>query len=389
MTLRVCLSSLGRYLNWWWRSICLIRWEGWPMTLRRFLFLFILFPLFLILQTVHWVGWSLDALLFPSTRKVSVKRPIFITGIPRSGTTFVHRAFAHAPELTTFPLWEVLLAPSVCEKRILRGLALIDRKLGQPLRKTADWLIAQITGDFEAIHGVGLNAPEEDYLTLLPFGGCFLLALAFPHVRELRDLARLERIPERRRNEVLDLYHQCLQKKLYDCGPGIRLLSKNAAFGSWLPYLAERYPDAVFLLCIREPLAALSSQISSLAGTRTIFGINPEAKETVGLIKRVFRHNYALFAKLSDDIKLQQQCRILVQEDLKSAPDKVLATAADFSGLMESVYFRQHLTSLRQPEESKHTHCPTSIPGGNQEFLDVTAAAYAAILDVDCRIYPT
>jgi len=331
----------------------------------------------------------LDAVVFPSTKAVNVRHPIFITGIPRSGTTFVHRSLAHAPKLTTFSTWEAILAPSVCEKRILRGLASIDRRLGRPLRRSADWLIRQFTGDFEAIHGVDLTAPEEDYLALLPFGGCFLLALAFPGIVELRDLARFDEMPLKRRRELLDLYHQCLQKQLFDYPSEVRLLSKNAAFGSWFPDLAERYPDAVFLLCLRSPLEALSSQVSSLAGAREAFGTDPSGRETAELMRQNFQHSYAQIAKLADEPDLQKRCRVLAQRDLKVAPTHVLTVAAEFAYLKKNTLFTEYLNNLQPTGTSAHVHDAASIPGDNREFLEETAASYAAILDLDCRIQPT
>ena len=389
MSFRICLRSLGFYLNWWWQTLCSNRRKKSPITLRRARFLFILFPPFLILQILHWMFWMLDAVLFPSTKAVTVQRPIFITGIPRSGTTFVHRSLARGPGLTTFSTWEAIFAPSICEKRILRGLAVIDRRLGRLVHRSADWLIGRISGDFDAIHGVDLTAPEEDYLALLPFGGCFLLALAFPGNGELRDLARFDKIPLKRRHELLDLYHQCLQKKLFGCPAGVRLISKNAAFGSWLPDLAARYPDAVFLLCLRSPLEALSSQFSSLAGARDAFGTDPSGTETAEIMRQIFRYNYTQIAKLADKPDLQKRCCVLAQHDLKVAPSQLLTAAAQFSVLEKSAPFSEYLSNLQPVGTSAHAHNVASVPGDNREFVEETTVSYAAILDLDCRIQPT
>lgn len=389
MPVRTCLRSFQLYLKGWWSAL----WPGGhdapPHTARRFLFLWILFPLFLLLQLVHWFCWMLDALLFPSAGRVVVKRPIFITGIPRSGTTFVHRSLAGASGLTTFATWETILAPCVCQKRILRSLARIDARIGRPLRRSVDWLIQRFSGDFNDIHRVDLTAPEEDYLTLLPFGGCFLLALAFPGVPALRDLARFDQLPDGRRAELLDLYHQCLQKKCYTAPPNTRLLSKNAAFGSWVPDLAERYPDAVFLLCVREPMEALSSQISSLAGARVVFGNDPAGTETAELMRRIFRHNYAQLNKLAEAPELQKRCRVLEQSDLKVAPAALLAAAAEFAGLQDDAQLMRDIAQLQSAGPSAHQHEAAAIPGDCQEFLEATTASHAAILDLDCRIHAT
>jgi hypothetical protein len=386
MAAHICLQSLWRYLAWWWSAVVATRREAPGRTLRRLLVLLVGFPCFLLLQLVHWICWMLDAVLFPSARGVPVRRPIFITGIPRSGTTYVHRSLAGGPGLVTFTTWEAILAPSLLQKRIVRGLASLDRRVGRPLRTLLDWLLAKLSGDFDAIHGIGLAEPEEDYLALLPFGGCFLLALAFPSVPELRDLARFDRLPKARRDALLGLYHQCLQKKLYGCPEGTRLISKNAAFASWLPPLAENYPDAVFIICVRAPLEALSSQLSSLSPARSAFGTDPCGSATAELMRQVFQHNYAQLAALAGNAALRKRCRILEQGDLGADPANFLTRAAEFADLPRDAAFFERLSRVRPAGKSRHQHDAASIPGDNDAFLEATTAAYAAILDLDCRI---
>lgn len=389
MVVSACLRSFHLYLAWWWSALRPGQDQSSPHTLRRFLFLFVFFPLFLLVQIVHWFCWSLDAILYPSAGRKVVKQPIFITGIPRSGTTFVHRSLARASGLTTFTTWETILAPCICQKRLLRFLARMDARIGSLLRKSVDRLICWASGDFSQIHRVDLAAPEEDYLALLPFGGCFLLALAFPGVRDLRDLARFDQLPEKRRAEMLDIYHQCLQKKCYTAPANTRLLSKNAAFGSWVPDLAKRYPDATFLLCVRNPLEALSSQISSLEGARQLFGTDPHGGKTATLMRGVFCHNYGQIARLAESPTLQKRCCVLDQNDLKIHPKAMLTAAADFVGLWANARLMAHIDQLESAGQSTHRHEASSIPGDCQEFQRETAVSYAAILDLDCRIHPT
>ncbi|MGB0184984.1 MAG: sulfotransferase, partial [Opitutales bacterium] len=85
---------MARYLKWWLRALRPGANPSAPLTWRRILFL-LLAPLLLAVQVFHWLGLFLDELLFPNYRKVKIEAPVFITGIPRSGTTFVHRTLAH------------------------------------------------------------------------------------------------------------------------------------------------------------------------------------------------------------------------------------------------------------------------------------------------------
>lgn len=386
MSARICLRSLLRYLEWWWQAVWpsksnLSRLKG-----HRALFLFLLFPLFLLLQIVHYLAWMLDALLFPASSEIPVRNPIFITGIPRSGTTFVHRTLAAAPEQVTFSTWEALLAPAICEKRALRGLSSLDRRLGRPLRRLLDACVARVSGDFNEIHRMDLSAPEEDYLALLPFGACFIMALAFPSASQLRDLARFEHLPDKRQGEIIQIYHACLQKKLYDSPANATLLSKNAAFTSWLPALAKRYPDAKFLLCVREPLEGLSSQLSSLRSARSIFGSDPDGKLTARMMLTILENNLQRIASLHEQSDLAVRCRVLIQSDLKRNPRPLLMAASEFAGFGSSESLRRKLDALSPNPPSTHQHQIADIPIDYSRFKKTSETAYKAILDLDCRI---
>ena len=90
---------------------------------------------------------------------------LFIIGIPRSGTTFIHRTIAKASETTTFTTWESIFAPAICEKKFLLFFGKIDRFIGAPFERILSFFIRLWGDDFHNIHSVTLDAPEEDYLT--------------------------------------------------------------------------------------------------------------------------------------------------------------------------------------------------------------------------------
>jgi hypothetical protein len=223
--------------------------------------------------------------------------------------------------------WEALLAPAICQRRLLRALARLDRRLGAPLQRALHKLIARGSGDFASVHAVGLRDAEEDYLCLLPAAGCFLLLMAFPFDRELEQLGTLDALPPRRRRALLAFYHRIIQRHCYS-HPGRRFLSKNAAFASWPPYLAERYPDASFLLCVRRPSTALASQLSALQPARHLFGVDPGGEHTTARFHRLygtFLRELATFAAAEP-----RRVRVLEQGDLRRAPATVSRALAQW-----------------------------------------------------------
>ena len=347
--------SLLLHFRWWLRSFLPGKHADAPAGLRRAAFLLLLYPAFLAVQLIHWTGFLIDSLFFRGDRQVAVEAPVFIAGIPRSGTTFLHRVLAGHPEkFSSFRTWEALLAPSVTERKCLRGLASLDRALGRPVRRSVDWILKRRTADFDAIHAVDLSAPEEDYLALLPFGACFLLFLAFPFAPELEQLARFDTLPPRRQNELLHLYRRCLQKHRYGAPPGTRILSKNAAFGSWIPALLEAFPDAVCIVCVRGPASALSSQLSALQSARKAFGTDPDGSGTARRFAEIFAHDFALLATLADSG--DPRLAFVDLSDLKEAPAASIASALRLLRIEPSETLTREIQALRPNHRSQHQH---------------------------------
>ncbi len=374
--LAVFLRSLGLHLGWFVRSFWPGAHDGAPLGLRRAGFLLIIYPLFLAVQLIHWLGFLLDELLFPGYRTTEVEAPVFVTGIPRSGTTFVHRTLAADPRFTSFSTWEALLAPSVTERKLIRAAAALDRALGRPLRRLLDSMIRRAGGGFDDIHEIRPDAPEEDYLALLPAGACFILLLAFPFAPALRQLGNLDRAPPPRRAQLIAFYRRCLQKHLYCAPPGTRLLSKNAAFASWTPALADAFPEARFLLCVREPLSALSSQLSSIDGARRAFGCEP-LTET---FTERFARNYQSLAEFLKSAR-PGTVAVLDQSELKAAPGPLLAEALRQLQLDPAPELRETLDRLRPAPPSGHRHQPADFALDRRQIDVCIGPAYRQILE--------
>ena len=222
-------------------------------------------PLFLIWQALHWLGFLLDEILFRGYRKVEVHNPVFIIGPPRTGTTHLHHVLSGDERTTTFRTWECLFALSVTGRKLCLGLAALDRLLGRPVGRLGARLGRSMLNSMDDIHPLGLSDPEEDFLCLMPLAACFLLVVPFPDARWLWRTARLDTdagVDERRR--LMRYYRRCIQKHLYVFGPDCQFLSKNASFAGLSEALLDEFPDARILATVRDPLAAVPSQLSSL-----------------------------------------------------------------------------------------------------------------------------
>lgn len=358
--LRTLAEGFGLYLSWWLRA--LVRWRDplAPMSFRRAVILLLGMPLFLLVQLIHAICLMLDELLFPGYRKVVIKQPLFVTGIPRSGTTFLHRTLAvdHA-RYTTLTTWEALLAPSIVQRKIIHALAWLDKRLGGQGQRGVHALTRWLAGGLDDIHEVGLEAAEEDYLALLPVAGCFIMLLAFPGASGLQQLGHLDRqMPPARRQRLLSFYYSCLQRHMYMDGGQRCLLSKNAAFGSWLEGLNDWFPDARFILCVREPLAALNSQITSIDSAQGVFGsaVNKDA------FQQLFADQFAgTLEAMADTLAAwpAERAALVDMTDLGTAPGEVIPAMLERLDIALSDTLEQHLATL-----PKRPHRPRAHGGG-------------------------
>lgn len=272
--LRLFLTSVGRLL-----LLALSTLRPGPSApplafLRRILVMAAFLPLFALVQLVHWVGLLLDEILFRGYRRVEIQEPLFVLGVPRSGTTHLHRVLAQDPQYTTFSTWECLFAPSVTERRFWMGLGWLDARIGRPLGRLLDRLERRVFGGMAQVHSMGLRDPEEDYFALMPVLACFILILPFPSDPYLWRMGAFDgAMPADERARLMAFYRGCLQRHLYVHGPDKRLLSKNAAFAPLAGSLRATFPDARFLVCLRDPAATLPSQLSSLESGVRLFGV--------------------------------------------------------------------------------------------------------------------
>lgn len=363
-TVFVLLEGMGRNIALW--GTALLRWRDprAPMRGRRAAMLLLAMPLFLLVQIAHALCLMLDEVVFPGYRRVGVGRALFVTGIPRSGTTFIHRTLSRdADRFTTFRTWQALFAPSIVQRRLVQGLAAVDRVFGSPGRRGLEAVMRRLAGGLDDIHEVGLRAPEEDYLVLLPAGGCFLMLLAFPYAADLQALGKFDRqMPMARRRRLAAFYRGCLQRHLYVSGSGRTLLSKNAAFGSWIGALHEQCPSARFLICVREPVAAFHSQIRAVTPARGLFATAVDQ----ALFQRIFLDSLAgTLEHLAATLREWPPGRaaLIDLEDVRTAPGEVIAEAlarVDMSadGVLSSV-----LEGLprRSSGESGHVAGPVAL----------------------------
>jgi omega-hydroxy-beta-dihydromenaquinone-9 sulfotransferase len=214
-----------------------------------------------VVAVVHAICFALDPVMFPSLRRTQVREPVFSVGHARSGTTFLHRMMATDPQFSYVLMYEMFF-PSLLEKRLLRLLFRVDEVLGSPLRHKLDAIEESAFAETNDMHKTGFFAPEEDdFLLTWSLGSGFWIVM-FPYMGEL-DFYHVDRWSESKRRRVMTFYKECVRRQIALNGGGIHL-SKNPTFCGRVESLIETFPDARFVVPVRNPYETIPSLLKML-----------------------------------------------------------------------------------------------------------------------------
>ena len=221
------------------------------------------------IAAIHAICFALDPILFPSLRRTEVREPTFCVGHARSGTTYLHRMMAKDPQFSYVLMYEMFF-PSLLEKRLLRLLFRIDDVSGKRLRRRLDEIEQRAFAQTNDMHKTGFFAPEEDdFLLTWSLGSGFWIVM-FPFMGEL-DFYHVDRWGECKRRRMMTFYKECVRRQIALNGGGTHL-SKNPTFCGRVEALIETFPDARFVVPVRNPYETIQSLLKMLQKEWTLRG---------------------------------------------------------------------------------------------------------------------
>ena len=181
----------------------------------------------------------------PSVLSRPIQAPVFITGMPRSGTTFLHRLILQDPSTIAPRLFQLVYPHASRAGRL--ETALRRRWVGLQLA-----VFRTLSPEFNALHPVAVDAPEE----------CTDITA---HVFQSLRFESTYRVPSYsgwlQRHGLLHAYrfHRRFLQHLDADLPGRRWILKSPDHVFALDDIRKVYPDARLVFIHRDPVRVLAS----------------------------------------------------------------------------------------------------------------------------------
>lgn len=243
------------------------------LTLKRRKALFWWYLLTPIHHIFTWFAFLLDEIFFPGYRRQKVRSPVFIIGNFRSGSTLLQRLIAKDQEImTAMKTWEIYLAPSITQRKILKFASRVDSKwfngwFKKQLIVRDDKSLGEIP-----MHRVGLWEVDEDEGILMHNITSTFSMFVFPFMDAFRQYLYFDtEMPEDERHMSMEFYYRMVQKHMY-LNNGKCYIAKNPAFSVKIDSLREYFPDAKFVYLVRNPVDMLASKTSFFSFIWHYFG---------------------------------------------------------------------------------------------------------------------
>src|SRR6266446_7154359 len=212
-----------------------------------------------------------DRSLHPAITQHHIRAPLFVVGLPRTGTTFLHTLLSADPANRAPLTWEVMepSPPTSAEKQ--RRIRRVSQNLA-----CLEWMAP----NFRKLHPLGAQLPQDCVSLMSPsfLSDQFDTMYNVPSYREWFLQQDLRPSYE---------FHRRFLQHLQQREDGRRWVLKAPTHMFALPTLVATYPDALFLPTHRAPLEAITSVSSLITILRRVFS---DAVDPVEIGKEAIRY---------------------------------------------------------------------------------------------------
>ena len=240
----------------------------------------------------------------PDVLKTKVIAPVFVVGLPRTGTTFMHRLLSLDPRVRSPYLWELLNPVPIKNSSDNKEIEADRLKRARHIKKMLEQ--RKLLGDssVDHIHEIGYDQPEECLVAMsdeMPLQMQFL----YPNYLNASEFVSLPAVP------AYKWYRKILQLLSY------QVMNERKNPRNWMlkcpmhlfyiKELAKVFPDAKIIWTHRHPVSAVPSMCS--------------------LIKAFHKFYYESAGR--DDAKLGRSISDISAKMLQEAPDDIESCGLD------------------------------------------------------------
>ncbi|TDJ29082.1 MAG: sulfotransferase, partial [Gammaproteobacteria bacterium] len=201
----------------------------------------------------------------PEIEQQTIDAPVFIIGLPRTGTTLLHGLIAQDPATRTPLTWEVMFPAGYPESPDA-----INR-----IRKRTDSRLAwanRLVPAFRRIHTLAADLPQE-CIAIMAQGFASIQFHTTHNVPSYQDWFELEA------QELGYAFHYRFLQHLQARRAGNRWVLKAPGHLFGLDALLQRYPDARIIQTHRDPLKVMASIASLATVLRRAFSDSADPKQ--------------------------------------------------------------------------------------------------------------
>lgn len=283
---------------------------------------------------------------FPEVREEKIEQPIFLTGLPRSGTTYFQYLFDPEPGMRMLRYWEGQrpcpppgFAPDTVDQRIADCAAQKARSRGDPLRaKIAQIHLSDADGPEECLGILDQSFANVGHYWTYRVPGYFAKCLETVNLRDAYEHYRT----------VLQLLQWRGAKKRWVLKWPCHLVA--------LDVIMQTFPDALFVVTHRDPVQALASNCSLSAmlrqSTSEYVDLHEIGQQMQAMI-RTYLERLVAFDQSHGERIAHVDYRMAVDQ-----PERAMAGALETLGIAMSPGFEEAIMTWRRenPAGKRGTH---------------------------------
>ena len=280
----------------------------------------------------------------PEIERIKIKQPIFIIGMPRTGTSILH-ALLHEDDNNRSPLvWECLLPTPVPTPE--------NYNSNKQLKKVVTELdqIFKLVPDFKKKHHITASSPQECVsINAFDFN-------SFQFTAQFYVPAYLKWFFKESDRESTMRFHKRFLQYLQSGGVSSdRWLLKSPVHLMRLPEIFEVYPDARIIMTHRDPSKVVPSVTSLISSLRSLYSDGEDIHRTGKEQAKIWSSFFNRFIESRKKLNKEDQIIDLQFEDFaKDQMGAVRNIYKKFGWELKEITEKKMQTFLAQNPRDKH-----------------------------------